>query len=487
MPDLPKTSIPLPHEAAEMFRLMAEEIEEAAIFLMDTQGIITVWNKAAQTIKGYSAEEAVGQFFGVLYTDDDQARGWPNHNLGLAQAHGYYSEENWRKKKDGSLFWARAALTALRDPQGLLLGFSKVTLDLTRHKQLEECLDEKEETRRIMQAAKAGTWKWNALNQELALSPPLLALLGYDQDELAPNFSAWTRLVHPPDLPGMLKKLQTVLDRRPNVPLASDVRLRSKDGACRWFYLRADWHRSSIDQSFMLMGVCVDINDVKVLAEERERLFRQLQAEKERAQVTLAAITNGVITTTLNGAVDSMNTAAERLTGWSRAEALGRALAEIFHIADETTLAPLPDPVAQCLHENRAIVASTHAVLMDRNGQRHAIEYSAAPLHLQGNRPDGAVLVIHDVAEARGLLQNLRYQASHDVLTGLINRREFSVRLQRTLDRNRQLEALPGALLYLDLDQFKIVNDTCGHAAGDDLLRQLSLAYGAHVRERDTL
>ena len=172
--------MPLPHQAAEMFRLMAEEIKECAIFLIDARGVITSWSRAAEVMKGYRADEAIGRHLSLLYHDEDKARGWADHNLCEAANHGFYREETWRRKKDGSLFWARIALTGLRDERGQLVGFSKLTIDLTRHKLLEQCLDEKEENRRIMTAANAGTWKWDAASRRLALSPELKQLLGYD-------------------------------------------------------------------------------------------------------------------------------------------------------------------------------------------------------------------------------------------------------------------------------------------------------------------
>ena len=160
-----------------MFRLMVEEIRECAIFLMDARGVITSWNRAAEVMKGYRADEVIGQHLSLLYREEERARGWAEHNLGEAARHGFYSEENWRQKKDGSLFWAHIALTGLRDEHGALVGFSKVTMDLTRHKLLEQCLGEKEENHRIMTAANAGTWKWRSASRGIVLSPSLQKLL----------------------------------------------------------------------------------------------------------------------------------------------------------------------------------------------------------------------------------------------------------------------------------------------------------------------
>src|SRR5215217_4544683 len=123
------SSIPL-HEVAELQRLMTEEIKEVAVFFTNPNGIITVWNRGAEEMKGYTAEDAIGQHLALLYTDEQKARGWPEHNLQEAKENGFYQEETWRKRKDGTMFWARITLTALFDETKTLLGFSKITLDL---------------------------------------------------------------------------------------------------------------------------------------------------------------------------------------------------------------------------------------------------------------------------------------------------------------------------------------------------------------------
>ncbi|SFV15631.1 EAL domain-containing protein [Pseudoduganella namucuonensis] len=470
---------PPPHEAAELFRLMAEEIRECAIFLLDTRGRITVWNRGAEVMKGYTAQEAIGHHFRMLYTEEDRARRWPEHNLRAAHRDGYYSEERWRRKKDGTLFWAHIALTALRGEHGALRGYSKVTLDLTPHKELERCLDERAENQRILAAAQAGTWEWDPVDGLLRLSPALLELLGYEENELGPHFRDWAALVAREDLPELRARLRRVAEQAPYAPLALHARLCRKDGRCHWHDIRASWCHSSRAGRALLQGVCVDID-------RQMRLQMALRSAKERAQVTLRAITNGVLTTCRDGRIDTMNAAAEHLTGWMEDEVRGRPAAEVLRLADEASGAALPDPVARSMAERRVLVSPAPALLAARGGARHTVEYAVAPLLPPGREVDGAVVVLNDVSEAHGLLRSLRHQASHDALTGLVNRQEFGLRLQRALERSTQ-EGAGCALLYMDLDRFKIVNDTCGHAAGDDLLRQLAAAYSAHVRERDTL
>lgn len=218
---------------------------------------------------------------------------------------------------------------------------------------------------------------------------------------------------------------------------------------------------------------------------ERRRAENTLSDEKERIQVTLASIGDAVITTDIAGRIDYLNPVAEQLTGWSRDEAVGRPLCQVFNVVNETTRAPVEDPVQRCFWEGKIVSLESDTLLICRNGQEPSIDYSAATIHDRRGTTIGAVLIFRDVTEVRRAARQLSYQASHDALTGLVNRREFERRLERVLTMATQEES--HAVLYIDLDQFKVVNDTCGHIAGDELLRQVGAVLSSHVRKRDTL
>jgi diguanylate cyclase (GGDEF)-like protein/PAS domain S-box-containing protein len=227
--------------------------------------------------------------------------------------------------------------------------------------------------------------------------------------------------------------------------------------------------------------VCMDV-DITTRKQAEEALFEA----KERAQVTLHSIGDAVITTDGHAVVDYLNPVAEMLTGWTATEAQGRPLNDVFRIVNEHTRQPAPDPVERCLREGKIVGLANHSVLIGRHGQEYHIDDTAAPIRGRDGRVLGAVLVFHDVTETRQLARQLQHDATHDALTGLINRAEFERRLERALASARQYGSRH-ALCYLDLDQFKIVNDTAGHAAGDELLRQINTILSGMFRERDSL
>ncbi|MEG4068286.1 EAL domain-containing protein [Microcoleus sp. Pol11C2] len=220
--------------------------------------------------------------------------------------------------------------------------------------------------------------------------------------------------------------------------------------------------------------------------EERQRLEESLFAEKELAQVTLQSIGDAVITTDAQGRVKYFNPIAERLTGWKTQEVQGVPFSTVFLIVDQVTREPVENPINKALLEQRIVTLANNTILIADDGTEYPIADSAAPIRDRQGQIIGAVIVFHDVTESRYLTHKLSWEASHDALTGLINRRRFEQQLVEAIasvkDSNEQ-----HALCYLDLDQFKVVNDTVGHIAGDELLRQITALIQQGVRAHDML
>ena len=219
---------------------------------------------------------------------------------------------------------------------------------------------------------------------------------------------------------------------------------------------------------------------------ERKLALGETLMEKERAQITLHSIGDGVITTDSQGCIDYMNPIAEALTGWRYHQAMGLSMEAVLHLEDELTGLVIPDPAQRCLVEKRVIAPKTDNVLISRDGERYSIQGTADPMIDGQGIGIGVVLVFKDVSASRRMQKMMAHQATHDPLTGLVNRVEFEQRLEKALQSAKDFENTH-ALLFLDLDQFKIVNDSAGHVAGDELLKQISSLLAGQLRGRDTL
>ena len=250
-----------------------------------------------------------------------------------------------------------------------------------------------------------------------------------------------------------------------------------KDGTIFSLELTVNEMRTGDGRRFV--GIVRDIT-------ERKEAENALFEEKERLHVTLSSIGDAVITTDVEGCVTYLNPVAEMMTGWTNDEACGRKLPEVFQIVNEETDAEVLNPAEIVLRDKVPAGLADNTILIQRGGMRFPIEDSAAPIRDKQSEIIGVVLVFHDVSQARQMALKMTYQATHDALTGIINRREFERRLELALQSGK-LEAKEHTMLYLDLDQFKIVNDTCGHGAGDELLRQLTSIMLAKLRQSDTL
>ncbi|MEW6330287.1 MAG: DAHL domain-containing protein [Pseudomonadota bacterium] len=219
------------------------------------------------------------------------------------------------------------------------------------------------------------------------------------------------------------------------------------------------------------------------LRDSAHALFR----EKVRAQVTLHSIADAVITTDVQGCIEYMNPVAEHLTGWHTAEVMGQPIKRALRLTRDAPSHSVKSRTTVSNATDETVTDKKQQVLLTRRGGTQiSIDKSVSPIRDQGGTVMGEIHVFHDVTEERRLASQLSWQATHDLLTGLVNRHEFEHRVEQALADTRE-RGLTHAVLYIDLDQFKIVNDSCGHAAGDELLRQLGGLLAAKVRDNDTV
>ena len=219
----------------------------------------------------------------------------------------------------------------------------------------------------------------------------------------------------------------------------------------------------------------------------RKQLEQALEQEREQLQVTLRSIGDGVITTDPEGKVQWLNPKAEELLGWTTSQAQGLQLPEVFKTLHQETRQATPDPVAECLTRRHAVQLQADSILIRRDATELAIEDSAAPIIAADGRLLGAVLVFRDVTQQRQAVRQWQFEARHDPLTELKNRLGFEQALESACESVLENRQRTHCLIFMDLDRFKEVNDTAGHAAGDELLREVGARLLAHVRQQDVV
>ncbi len=219
----------------------------------------------------------------------------------------------------------------------------------------------------------------------------------------------------------------------------------------------------------------------------RKSVEATLGRGRQQAQVTLESLGEGIVTADASGQIDYMNAAAEKLTGVLREQAEGKLCGDVVKLVEEGDYRDLGDPIGRSLLKRKRIHLGRRALLVPANGEGEvSIDAAASPIVGQDNEVKGAVLIMRDVGELRGLAREMSYQASHDALTGLVNRREFERQMNKVLDSVRS-ENVQHVLCYMDLDRFKAVNDTCGHSAGDNMLREVAALLREQVRDSDVV
>jgi diguanylate cyclase (GGDEF)-like protein/PAS domain S-box-containing protein len=293
----------------------------------------------------------------------------------------------------------------------------------------------------------------------------------------------WSMAIHPEDRERVLAEWRVAA--RDQAPFQTEFRFLQEDESIVWTRVNS---AAMIDgkKSFGLVQTVEDISERKsaefVLLAAEEALFE----EKERAQVTLNSIGDAVLTTDLFGNVNYLNLVAEAMTGWTREEALGRPISEVFNILDGATRQTAANPILRAIAEDRTVGLATDSVLIRRDGFESAIEDSAAPIHNRDGRVAGAVIVFHDVSESRAMALEMAHLAQHDFLTSLPNRLLLTERFSHAIGLAQRHRKQVG-LLFLDLDNFKHINDSLGHAVGDLLLQSVANRLVECVRTTDTV
>ena len=451
-------------QAEHWFRILAET-NPAAIFVY--RDAILFANPSAAALTGYTASELVGKAVSDFLQHPVQGTSTSGPDIDRTMQ---------ITRRDGEIRWVRYSTTMVELDRDLATLLTAV--DITPQFQAEEQLRQSEERFELAQrAARWVTWEWFPETDKLEVSSFADSLFGMPvRDEVATG-QDFLAVVHPDDRDRMRQAIERLLTT--DDPLAQEIRCLAPDGKIRWLAENGIAVRNGNGRVSRVIGVTHDVTEKKIT---ENALFQ----ERDRAFVTLASIADGVIRTDSRGAIDYLNPVAQRLTGWSLSESYGRPASEIYQIVDEATGKKVLDPIQHCLDEQREVVFLGQRLLIRHDGNRLPVHDSAAPIRDRQGRLTGAILVFRDLTQMRQVEAEIQHLATHDPLTGLINRREFELLVHEAF-ATEDSEKARTALCQFDLDAFKLINDTCGHTAGDQLIRQIAGVLRQWVRPRDEL
>ncbi|MGB3136092.1 MAG: EAL domain-containing protein, partial [Nodosilinea sp.] len=494
-----------------------------------TDGCIVYANPKFERMFGYELGELTGKHVSILNYPDDDAGGREVAKQILEQIYcnGEYTYEVHNLKKDGTDFWCRATTSLLEHPDyGAVYVAVQADITLEKQARTDICLlqnlalsiseaEDFEAALALILGEVGKTYGWaygeawipDQSQNILRCSPAhymgsrkqlghlsLTSLKHFRESTKTFTFASgaglpgrvWTSR-QPEWIVDTAKQPETTFLRQSiamdfgiGAALGVPIVARGEVLAILIFF---KVETAQVDQHLMdnIFAVAAQLN----MLMQRKRLEEALFREKELAQVTLQSIGDAVITTDAQGRIQYLNPIAQALTGWS-SDAEGLHIRKILAIFNEVTRLPASNPVELALQQEKTVGLESNTVLINRFGDEIAIDDSAAPIRSRDGCVIGAVMVFRDVSQTRTLSKELTWQASHDPLTQLLNRREFGNRLEAAV-KSAQHEDHCHVLCYFDLDRFKIVNDTCGHTAGDELLKKVTALFEKHTRKSDTL
>ena len=467
-------------EQSEALLLAILENATEAILIVSPDIRNVYGNPAFARILGYEPRHLAELDTWQLAHPDELASAKQSITELLAGERGPYRAERRYRHRDGHYVSVLCSASLLRNPQtGAPLYIILQITDLEAQKRAEAALNASESRWNFaLDTAGQGVWDHRLDEGKVFYSRMWRLMRGIDpNEEIEGATETWLQRLHPDDRERIRR---TVSDQDAGIIPRNDFeyRERHRDGHYIWVLSRGgpvEWDANG--KPIRFLGTDTDITSIKAVE-------TALAVEKEKLRVTLESIGDGVITADAAGNVTFMNPMAEEMTGWVAAQAIGRPVSEVFVVVDEATGEKVRDPVAEALKGERLYYLDEDAVLVNHIGERRAVRDSAAPVRTPEGELLGAVLVFQDVTRARELQRALAHSAMHDSLTGLANRGAFERALAEAVEQSRR-EMREHALCFVDLDRFKIVNDSAGHAAGDALLRQIAHALRRACRSQD--
>ncbi|MHA6300088.1 diguanylate cyclase [Devosia sp. CAU 1758] len=465
------------HSAQTFMRLL--DSAPLGMLVTTLQGIVVYANPAFTDLLGHRPEPGHVFQFADLVSDDTNLATRLHFERLLRGEVSVSRGEHQLRHADGYPIWAMVGATILPadgdTPPLILVQMNSIELQ----KRAEEALAVSESRWNFaLESARQGVWDHDIRRDTMFYSRMWRVMRGIPpQEEVDGDQDKWLERVHPDDRAHVIANVDKQ-DKGDSDFDALEYRERRRDGSYVWILSRGkpvEWDDRG--NPIRTIGTDTDITRIKVMEQE-------LAAEKQRLRVTLEAMADGMISTDLEGRVVFMNPAAEKLTGCRAADAAGKAAADVFRLRSESSDGDLPCPVLACLGSATQVRTDDDSVLCALDGPQRDIRCTASPVIGEGGVLTGAVLVFQDVTQSRALQRQLAHSAAHDDLTGLPNRAAFERALSDTIAGARNGQRAH-CLIYLDLDRFKPVNDTAGHAAGDALLRQVAQTIKGVCRSHD--
>lgn len=442
----------------------------AALFVFDADRVLYI-NPACRELTGKTARDILGQPFIELLHPKSRRIVQNKLQQGVKSHH-----QVELLKTVGQRTWAdlRIQPVFFRGAMAMLA----TAVDITELKRADHQRRDREVQLKLVQrAGRTVSWDWKVDDDELAISGLPNQALDSTGQILTTSSRALFESIYPEDLVLLKQAIRKSLGQ--GEPLFLEIRIRDLDGETHWLVLRGRSISHAASQGQHLVGVATDVSD-------RRRAEEALYQEQEEALALFASIADGVIRTDPDGIVEELSAAAQELLGLSQAEAQGRPLEKLLHLFDPKTREPILEPLSS-LHSDPQANSQPTEVLMVHPDQREIpISLHVAVLHDPDGEAAGHVVVLKDLLAHQTVDRSVVYLATHDHLTDLVNRTEFERLLGQAMN-GAQTKNREHALLYLDLDDFKLFNDTFGHPAGDRTLRQFASFLKMRFRETDTL
>lgn len=473
-------------ESDAVFR---RSMEDSAIgmAIMDVSGRIQKANKALADMLGCAIEEIEGRVLSDFVHEADRDSAIEQGRTAIRDRRTSARVEKRYMSKDGSVVWGQGSISAVFDTMTgrathLICHIENVD---ERRRSMEAVAEAENRWNFALSSARQGVWEIDLRKNRSYHSATWREILGYGEGELEDSADLWLELIHPDDL-----KIVIGMDRAnregSNSFFEAEFRMRHKDGHWVWVLDRGKILERERDGTIVrAIGTHTDITRQKEAHERLSETARALRAEKDRLRVMLRSIGDAVICTDADGRVAFMNPVAETLTGHRLENAIGRPLAEVHSPVDEETREPIGASCRSAGAEGDAV--QHRAMLVRPDATRSFIRQVASPILSSEGEYEGTMIVFQDVSDARALQRELAHAASHDSLTGLANRARFMDAMEDLVEGRDRFFGEENHMLFIDLDRFKLVNDTAGHVAGDALLKRIASAMQDCVRTTDIL